>query len=524
MFRKAIATPGYLLTYSLSVLLAICLLLTLLVRYRLIFLASSDIGGIESNVIYSIQRFLAGYSLYGDPEVAPYSITQYSPLYYRLVAAIGRLIHINPDDPLQVYRLSRTISLCANILYSLLLIGLSLCFQLKLRIAVSVAVIAFVLLPPQTYSRPDSLYSVFVLATLYAGIRSIQTDLTRAKFIWLAGAVMASAFAISTKQSGIILPIILTTYYAFWRRQWLTTLLIGVGIGLSSLVLLLVLMPEHNPYLLYVNLVKGVSQGLDWTSFKINIYDHYLRPYCLHNAFGIALCFWLLQQTRADYRWLGWFTLLVVGFAFITSLKQGSALNYFTDFISLTGLIVALWLNSTYQSSSPWLSHWSVLIVSVVFWSVVPNLSNFDWPLALKKDALSAAPYYEQKKVASYLTDSLRLQPTDAVYITNYNYCYLNGLLFRNCILPQQEIVLVMYPRQELSYAAFNSQIQQGKIRFLITRPNETQIPFPGLRTDQYILRRKFPDFDVYERLPIPSLQPKPSKSTNLITLADPLN
>ncbi|GAB3948027.1 hypothetical protein GCM10028805_21410 [Spirosoma harenae] len=501
MNQRRAESKDFLLRLSLFFLLTICLILTIVIRFRLIFLANSDIGGIESNVIYSIQRYLAGYSLYSNPEVAPYSITQYSPFYYRIVAFIGQLLDLDPDNTLQIYRVSRFLSLLANLLYALVIAGICRRFQLNLFTAILVAMTAFVLLPPQTYSRPDSVYTLLVLCALYAGVRTVQAQKTSLKNRWLVIGIVASALAIATKQSGIVLPAIYASYFLFLERNWLKGIIVGACIGLLSLLLLYSLMPEHDLVLLYANIVTGVSQGLDWSSYKINIFDHYLRPFGLHNALGIAISFWLTRQSRADYRWLGYFVLVLFGFASLTGLKQGSALNYYTEFVSLAGLEFALWLKAKNDLK---LEKWGVgtplLVLSVVFWAVIPNITNFNWPMALKRDAMSDQPYLEQKKVADYVKDSLSLKPTDAVFITNYNYCYLNGLLYRNCILPQQEIVIVMYPRKELNYEAFNKQIHQGAIRFLITRPNETTTPFPGLTTANYILRRKFPEFDVYER------------------------
>ena len=42
-------------------------LLTVYIRFRVIFLANPDIGGIESNVIFSVLRMMAGYPLYQNP-------------------------------------------------------------------------------------------------------------------------------------------------------------------------------------------------------------------------------------------------------------------------------------------------------------------------------------------------------------------------------------------------------------------------------------------------------------------------
>ena len=470
------------------------------IRYRLIYLASSDIGGIESNVIYSIQRYMAGYALYASPETAPYSITQYSPLYYRVVAALGLLMHTGPDAILGLYRLSRTVSLVANIVYAVLLFLLSNRFLANVKLSAVVAITAFVLLPPQSYSRPDSVYSLLVIATLYTVVRAIQANKPTPAYYWLTGAVCMAALAIATKQTGIILPLIVASYYAFFRGEWLKALSIGLAMGVLSVGFLLGLMPEHDPILLYVNIVKGVNQGLDWPSFKINIIDHYLRTYSIHNAVGLPLCVWLIRQAKSAHACLGWFGLVLFLFSLITSLKWGSALNYFNEYIALTGLVAAIYLQQRIAVLYELRFVGTLLIFSLIGWAVLPNMPNFNWPLALRSDALSEKPYEQQKEISDYLTDSLNLKPSDFVFVTQYNYTYLNGLLYRNCLIPQQDMVAaVMYPLKKINYAAFDKQISQKRIRFIITRFSETTTLFPGLTLDGYTLRRRFPEFDVYE-------------------------
>lgn len=476
-----------------------CLVLTLLVRYRLIFLASSDIGGIESFVIYSVQRYLAGFPLYASPEAAPFTITQYSPLYYRLVAAVASACSLSPDDPIGIYRVSRGLSLLANLGYAGLLAALGSRFGLTRWAALGVGVVAFVLLPPHAYSRPDSVCGLLSLLSLYAGTRVWQAPAGTATG-WLLTGMGAAALAIATKQSGIVLPAIWAGYYCLFRHNWAYGLTIGAATGAMALVALLGLMPEHDPALLYANIVTGVSQGFDWAMFKVNIYDHYLKPFGLHNALGLVFSVWLLRQPRADQRWLGWSALMLFAFALLTSTKQGSALNYFTDYVSLTGLVVMVWISNHDRVLRELGRSWPLLGLAVLGWAVLPNVPNFNWPFALSASAGSEKPYQEQQQVVRYLHQSLGMRPTDAVFVTNYNYCYLNGLLYRNCLLPQQEIVAVMYPRQTLDYSALDARIRQGRIRFLITRPNEQTTAFAGLTTTDYTLRRRFADCDVYER------------------------
>ena len=486
----------------LLILLSACLLVVGYIRYRILFLVHPDVGGIESNVIYAIQRYMAGYPLYANPEMAPYSITQYSPLYYRIVAACGYVAQLTPDDVLGVYRTSRVVSLIANVVYAVLLFTLSRQFHLTVKISLIVAMAAFVLIPPQAYSRPDSVYNALVIATLYAGLRAIRAIQSGRENRWLALTIGLAALAVATKQTGLVLLLIVPGYYALFRGQWPKAIGIGIATMLVALVFLVGLMPEHNPTILYANVIKGVNQGVDWASFKNNIIDHYLRPFSLYNSIGLPLSIWLMLRAGPAHRWLGWSVLVLFAFALLSSMKWGSALNYFTEYVALTGLVVAVWIQQNQQAMHEWgkTAGGQLVAVCVVGWAVLPSMVNFDWAIALREDALSETPYNQQKQIADYLTNTLHLKPTDAVFVTNHNYCYLNGLLYRNCLIPQQDMVAaVMYPRRKMNYARFEEQIHRGEIRFLVTRTDETTTLFPGLTTDEYQRRKRFPGFDVYE-------------------------
>ena len=88
--------------------------------YRLLLISNPypDLGGVENNVVYFIQRLLSGELLYTDPEKVPYSITQYSPFYYYITKSIGNLLGIQADEVMRVFMLSRSVSLCLNLLYA----------------------------------------------------------------------------------------------------------------------------------------------------------------------------------------------------------------------------------------------------------------------------------------------------------------------------------------------------------------------------------------------------------------------
>src|SRR5687767_7872142 len=91
-------------------------------RVSLLFLPTPDLGGVENNVIYFIQRLITGESLYSNPSNPPYAIAQYGPIYYYVCAAIAKIFGVGADDVLNVFISSRVLSLICNVLYCFALV------------------------------------------------------------------------------------------------------------------------------------------------------------------------------------------------------------------------------------------------------------------------------------------------------------------------------------------------------------------------------------------------------------------
>ena len=86
-------TPGAILVFILFVMTISLLIL----RINLALSYLPEIGGVSINVMYGIIRILSGSELYTNPEIAPYSIIQYMPLHFHIVALLGKLLGIAKD-------------------------------------------------------------------------------------------------------------------------------------------------------------------------------------------------------------------------------------------------------------------------------------------------------------------------------------------------------------------------------------------------------------------------------------------
>src|SRR6516225_6762764 len=99
-----------------DVVVPFCFFSALFLRFFLIGSENTDIGGIEQNVVYSIQKLLYNGDLYSSPASAPFAITQYTPLYYLLCGLFAKIFHLDPSmDIHRIYVTGRSLNLLLNL-------------------------------------------------------------------------------------------------------------------------------------------------------------------------------------------------------------------------------------------------------------------------------------------------------------------------------------------------------------------------------------------------------------------------
>ena len=474
-------------------------LITVYIRLKVIFLVNPDVGGIENNVIYSTLRILAGYPLYQNPEQAPYAITQYSPIYYYLTAGLSRLIGFTADDVYEVYAVSRSISLLANGFYAWGIIRLARCVQLPASVSVLAGILAFTLLPPQSYGRPDSVYNALAIWTVWAVARwRISNSASLVNYDSVLAALL-TALALFSKQSAICLPIMVSVYLILCsNRPWQIVSFLGWFI--LFLGILYICLFRQDLSLIYANIVRGVSNGIDLANFRYNLVDHYLRPFAWLVIPSLAISARYIAFEQGPRQFLGLATLVFFLFALATGLKLGSALNYFTEFTGLSCLLIADMLWQLRTTHSDWAKAGRLGLVLAVVWVVPINAMNFNWQRTFGIP-VDMTQYQREKTVAQYIKSELRNCDSCLVYSTLYNTSYLNSFLFQRCIVPQQEIIIEStYPRKLFDYTDLDRAAQDGRIQFVVSHDTETETPLaPPIYLANYKPIKSLEGYTVYK-------------------------
>lgn len=462
-------------------------------------MVNPDAGGIESNVIYSVLRMMAGYPLYQNPEQAPYAITQYSPIYYYLTVGVSQLVGFTPDDVYGVYAVGRCISLVANGFYAWGLIQVARRLQLPISVAALVGVLGFTLLPPQSYGRPDSLYNALVIWTIWAVLRWNISGSAKPLNYGAALTALLVAIALFSKQSALCLPIIVGGYLVLFSghaRQILPFL----GWFILFLSVLYISLFRQDASLVYANVVRGVSNGIDLANFRYNLVDHYLRPFAwlVIPALAISIRYIVFEQGARQF--LGLANLGLFLFAMATGLKWGSALNYFTEFTGLSCLLVADVVWQLRNQHSDWANVGRLGLLLGVCWVVPVNAMNFNWGRTFGVP-ITLDHYRHEQAVAQYVKNELKQCPDCLVYSTLYNSSYLNAFLFRNCIVPQQDLIIgSAYPLRSFDYTDLDRAAQDGRIQFVISRDGETEAPLsPPIYLAKYHPIKSLEGYTVYK-------------------------
>ena len=439
---------------------AIVFIFFLLVRIAGIFIISPDPWGIiENSVIYSVQRMLAGFPLYADPEQPPYAITQYSPIYYELLYGLAKIFNITPDDPLSIYKISRSVSLVFNLAFSgtLALIATRI-FEFRKSVALMIAMVSFLILERHSYSRPDSLFNATIVLAVFTYLLHLKNNSNR---IFLVLSAFIGVISIFTKQSGIILPALLLFYHLIILRDLKGIVILFLSFFIFGLLFTWLFLGD-DVSLFYKNAVRGLDNGIDlgwyWHSIIIGFFFSstglVLTPICIFSSLL------LIGSQKKIESFLGWAIIVLFAFAVLTGLKQGSTPSYFIEACGL-GLIGLVFIMNRIQLPSILL----IIFIVVVLGSVV-NDPKILVPVK-GKEKYSTETFEKEKEVVQYLQRHEQI-PNDAIIFTDLNGWehFMVNLLYEKGAFPHKDIIS---QKKVFDYKGFEDLIQQGKVRYLIS-------------------------------------------------------
>lgn len=458
-------------------LLGIAAFAVLGLRIYFIYIDSPNLGAMETSVVYGLQRVLADLPLFSNPEQPPFAIIQYSPLYYSLLGAVGKWLSVNPDEPFQVYVLSRWAGLIFNLI-GLAMLGYVLKgIRLENKVKIALLFIAWLCLEPGHYARPDSLQSLWFLVFVVYGFQYVK----KRSLTSLVALTLAASLACWTKQNGVLLPLFILFYLVFIQKNvkysiWASALLLGFNA-------LLWLMLVDDPDIFLANIVKGVDNGISPVYFLSTIYDSAVKKFSPFFLIGLYLAWtWAFYPVSPEKKWLGWLLGSSFVFASVTALKWGSIPAYYADFVNLSLIGAAYWGADFQQGKEKLFSGPQAIFASITLLLVLAlHTSGKEWGRVLEE---GNSEWVEHTIALRSYVNQEGLQADEYIFTHDY---LINLYFFRQCLFPQNDIVYCCAePRATYDYSAFSQLIETGKIRYVIDWKGDNPRSFLGEGFDDF--------------------------------------
>lgn len=491
----------------LSFLSGILFIAALALRLDLINCYNPEIGAVDMNVVYGIQRILAGEPLYQNPLQPPYAVIQYMPLHYYIVAGIAKVTGIGFTAVQDIYALSRTLALLFNLLTVLLLIFIFRSLRTGWRTAVTWAMFLLILLPQHYYLRCDSLELLCFTAALLGAFRYAERPSPR----WLLFTAVFTALCILSKQNGILIAGIIGCYLLIAEKNIRQAIYYTLQTAAFTLLLLL-LFTQGDLQSFYENAWLGLKNGIDIFFFK--------KPYFFLIPFFLtalpAIYFFLKKGTPKYQQLIATGLILSFAFASVTAIKIGSDINYYTEFILFLLLAFPLLLKRDpgdarlLPKTGIRVSHLAIgaLLFVLSYKTIHTLITHIDRPertIQVASNTMGISfrlhieprnksnpeAYFRQMRLLEYFKRELHLHKGEYVFM-NFLYVgertYLDNIFFESSIQPTIDVSHQLYhadPTDYLEkYASFIEGMNNGLIKYIVA---------PAEKEDIFIRRNDIP-------------------------------
>ncbi|AHM63619.1 hypothetical protein D770_26880 [Flammeovirgaceae bacterium 311] len=499
----------------------ICFVGMIIMRFITAYSLNVDLVGVETNVVFSIQTAIAGQSLYNDPMYIPFTITQYTPLYYDLCAVTARLLQVEATDVHTIYVIGRMWNIFLNLLtaYAIYLICSNI-FRLENKLSIIAGLCAFVFIFRHDFSvRSDSLQNLFVIWAIYYFFNYLQNLQLRSRsLVYLAVAIFLGVASIFAKQSGIQIPIIFMMFLLFtmnWRGFIIGSVLTLVFFSGFYLY-------YHSLYgeAFFQNVVGGVANGITLRGFLVWVIG--AKPFFLKIFIPFLIVTYIILKTKLlfkgtlEERFLAFCLAGLFGFATVTGLKMGATAQYYGLFQYMAWVLIFYYFGSkkvdtvkegTSSTSIAWLKRigiWAFLMGLLA----INTLYQFNM---IRTDEFKGREHLEAERqitwnVANYLKNDLSLAPGEKVF-ANLSVAErrgINNALFANAVVPQLEIVhFSMTPLKVFGYDQFDESLRNGTIKYIIDSDPVYHFiitdNFEQLKKNNYKLVKRIDNYSIYQ-------------------------
>lgn len=510
MIKSIIIPTDKILKFS-AILVSIITLSIFILRIVLAQSSQTDLGGVEQNVIYSIQKILYDGKIYTDPTFAPFAITQYTPIYHYLCALLGKVFSLDPGiDIYKIYLIGRYLNVFFNIL--LAIVVFQVCarnLKISKELSVITSLASFICVFRQECTvRPDSLMDLLLIVTVWA----IILFQNKKNVYFLIVAAILSIVVIFVKQSGVQMPVIILGFLVF-SKDWKSLAIAFITISISILVCVTVVFLQFGP-IFFTNVIGGVANGVDPEWFFLYVFGLGFKIKIMIPALAvlwITFHHWNLFKSDQTTRLLSFTACSMFAFASLTVLKSGSNVSYYYPFF-VVSIILISWRIHRYQATNrPFVfASYTLYLTCICFLTFihqfreVRQLQERNNPGIDQKDLLI-------EDVSSYLQENLKADDyifanldDESITPSVFGRRGINNILFKHALIPQLDIFKSSNVRSKvLGYENFGNMLRNGKVRYIVESDPELDfLIIPDLRKiikEKYSIVKVFGGYRIYE-------------------------
>lgn len=441
-----------------NVLLIVFLMFILAYRVMISFSYSPEISVGETNNIWNSLNVANGKALYSNPEDTPFEIFQYTPLSQIPTLVAAKIFDSDSSNyTYNVMVVGRLFNLLFNLLtFYLVFLLLKNTLKVSNTLSLAASVCGFGLLTHLSFAiRPDSLSLFLIILSVYFFSKAFFQN--KSVYFLVSGFSFAVSF-FAKQDSFLILSALLLCLLL--HRNWKFFFVLALVFTLSFIVLLILFKFIFGQFF-FISIFGGLTvEPSIYQAFAV--FERFLHFYGI--IFYCAILFSFLQFRKITSHKESTFLLLLTFFSFAiaisTSLKLGSWINYYTQFIVYAILLIFYAANQVNDGFKKNIIETAMVFLSIILVSVflLQQVYHYTAPFVkyneskAKHDSIIQNFYNFKKKAAK-----------DDYVIFSFDK-RLRLLLYRNTIFPNTEF----YHISKFSFKKYNKLNSKDKLTHYI--------------------------------------------------------
>ena len=469
-------------------------------RIALIFSYEGHLAGIDNNFDFPVIRYLAGYPIYPDPNVYPFVVNPYAPLYFIVSKWIASSLHIHAENVISVYRVTRSVAFVADagtcyVLF-LLLKKVAKCTRQTAIIAIAFfyTIICYL---GYTFNRSDCLFLFFNSCTFFI-LLSNKPGGKIIKPLLLSILVVLTIFS---KQNGITL-ILLIPLWLMLNRNFIHLILfiLFTTILLSSTFWYFQYVFTDHTFALHI--VNALKNRIDPRWFYIYIFK-LMATSPLILPLAVALVITIKSLALNHHSFLSKLGILyAVQLIFVTglSLKWGSSLGYFNESFFTSFLVISVCFTAAHNQASHWQSAGILTYLYPVLLIFIIHATTQMYFYFLNGRAKNEAHYNEQLTVSRYLKKEIGDKNNYVLDLNAPDVNFFKNILYKESAAPNFDAVdCCTLPDHIFDYRELVNGLQNGKIRFLIEKKGKREESLWNINLDRYKMDTTMFEYSIYK-------------------------